>query len=385
MREILIFSTADWSNPFWTNKQHMATCFAKNGWKVLYIDSLGLRKPTLAKNDLSRIKTRLKKIFSIARNVAPNVWCASPAALPFHNSKIARSINTVLLRASILLHMKTCGIKHPLIWTYNPVIADLCAQLPNCGIVYHCVDDLRAAPRIEAQAIEEGEKRLSNIAKLCFTTSPLLQARMKGLFKQSFYEPNVCDYTLFSSARHREEPKDLANIPHPRLLFVGALSDYKVDFALIQKVARQLPNYHWVLIGPVGEGQPGTQKPPTEANIHLLGPRPYHDIPNYMAHCDVAVLPAPHNDYTAAMFPMKFFEYLASGLPVVSTNLPALQEFANLCFLADGAGAFAETLTRVINGERREAKAIQAACQHHSWQSRFKRMEEQLELQLSKR
>jgi glycosyltransferase involved in cell wall biosynthesis len=143
----------------------------------------------------------------------------------------------------------------------------------------------------------------------------------------------------------------------------------------MEAIAGRCPEAHWVLIGRQGEGQPDSRKAPVLPNIHLLGPRPYERLPAYMAHCDAAVLPAPRNAYTDAMFPMKFFEFLAAGLPLVGTRLPALKDFAQLYFPADSEDAFLAGIQAVLAGERRDSRAIDQACRRHSWEARFARME----------
>jgi len=375
--DIVLFSTADWDNPFWTNKQHMAMQFARHGYRVLYVDSLGLRQPTLARCDLKRMFGRLWKAFPYPRCVQPTVWRTSPLVIPLHRWAVVRRGNDALLKSTLHWHMTRLKFDKPLIWTYNPLLSRLISQLPHRGVVYHCVDDLRFAPGIDATAIEEAERQLGNVADLCFTTSLKLQRRMESLFPCTIYEANVCDVTHFHQARTPlPQPCDLAAIPRPRLLFIGALSQYKVDYTLIEQVATALPQVHWVLLGAVGEGQPASASPPSHLpNVHLLGPRPYIDLPAYLCHADVAVLPAPHNSYTDAMFPMKFFEYLAAGVPLVATALPALREFADLFFEADSAEAFARAVEAVLAGARRDASHIDAACAKHSWEERFVRME----------
>ena len=84
----IIFSTADWDNPFWTNKQHVSLNLAKRGHKILYIESLGLRAPTLKAQDLSRILKRIFSFFKGARKVHENIWVYSPLVIPFHRFKI---------------------------------------------------------------------------------------------------------------------------------------------------------------------------------------------------------------------------------------------------------------------------------------------------------
>lgn len=375
-RDILLFSTADWDNPFWTNKQHMAALFAKRGCRVLYVDSLGLRRPALHGRDVRRMLRRLGKALPLVRQQRPNLWRVSPPALPFHGSSTARACNARIVGMSIRWQLRALGMRRPLIWTYNPVIANICDQIPNSGIVYHCVDDLGAAPHIDRAAVTSGERALGEAASLCFTTSPLLRDRMQTLFPRVVYEPNVCDYAFFETARTKlAEPPELAAIPHPRLVLIGALSEYKLDYALLRGLAERLPETHWVLIGEVGEGQPDSCTPPALPNIHTLGPRAYGRLPYFMAHCDAAVLPAARNAYTDAMFPMKFFEYLAAGLPVVSTRLPALAEFEHLYFPADSVEDFLARITSVCAGERRDGEAIDRACRRYSWEARFARME----------
>jgi glycosyltransferase involved in cell wall biosynthesis len=383
LRDILLFSTADFDHPTWTNKQHMAVHFAKRGYRVAYVDSLGLRQPTMSARDLGRIGRRLLRALPLPRQVYRNIWRISPLVLPFHASRLVRAFNARLLYGLISAQLRLLGMRRPLIWTYNPVIADLCAVLPHSGIVYHCVDDLRASPRIDPEIIDAGERRLGEIADLCFATSPALRDRMRKFFSQVVYDPNCCDAAFFETAADPLlEPGELREIPHPRLLFLGALSAYKVDFACIRSLAGRMPEAHWVLVGPIREGEPASELPPVLPNVHVLGLRDYGRLPYFMAHADIAVMPVPRNDYTTSMFPMKFFEYLAAGLPLVGTRLPALAEFEALYFPVDSEEDFHQTLLDVLNGARKDPALVREACRRHSWEARFARMEVALQRHL---
>jgi len=378
-KSILLLSTADWDNPFWTNKQRMAVLFAEHGYRVVYVDSLGLRKPSLHSGDIKRIIKRLLKSIPVPRKVYKNIWRISPFVIPFHSINFIRKLNKYILLLTIKWNFFILGIKKPIIVSYTPIASDICADLKKSAVIYHCVDDLGASPGIDETVIREAEKKLAGVTDLCFVTSKKLLTMLSSVFRQVEYDPNVCDLSLFQTAREPSaEPEELQAIPHPRLIFVGALSQYKVDFVMIRQVAEKLPHVHWVLIGAIGEGQPGTQRPPEGDNIHILGPRPYEALPSYLGHCDIAVLPATRNDYTAAMFPMKFFEYLASGLPVVSTRLPALEDFEDLYFPADSAEEFVLHIERMLAGERKDADAIEATCRFHTWEARFARMEKRI-------
>ncbi len=129
------------------------------------------------------------------------------------------------------------------------------------------------------------------------------------------------------------------------------------------------------MIGQVGEGQQETrierlQRP----NVHLLGPRPYERLPDYLRGCDVATIPCPANAYTASMFPMKFFEYLAAGQSVVTSHVPALEAFAQFHTPADSPEAFVAALDRHLAGQRPDVDECTRVAGQFTWQSRTAEM-----------
>ncbi len=133
---------------------------------------------------------------------------------------------------------------------------------------------------------------------------------------------------------------------------IGAISGYKVDFDLMREVAQARPGWSFVLIGEVGEGDPWTDIEGLKRipNIHFMGPRPYASLPGYLKGMDVAILMNRRNEYTKSMFPMKFFEYLAAGRPVVSCPLDALQDYADVAFFREGKDAFIEGVEAMLSG-----------------------------------
>lgn len=378
-RDIVLISTADWDNPFWTNKQHVAAQLAARGHRVLYLESLGLRAATMTGRDLRRISRRLLRGLRGPRQARPNLWVISPLAVPFNRMSAIRRLNRWLIPLQTSLAARWLGFKRPLVWVYNSTAVDWLDDLAPSQVVFHWVDDLACIPGIDADMVRSADARLLERADLVFATSPSLAERAKRAKPdRAFYLPNVTDYDHFSKAREPAPlPTDLEIIPAPRIGFVGALSDYKVDFGLISALARTHPDWHFVLIGQVGEGQPHTQTPFHDLrNVHLLGPRAYGDLPDYLRGMDAAMLPMRLNDYTAAMFPMKFFEYLAAGLPVVSTPLPALTEFGECFRSAATPEAFAAALAAILDGRRPARQLCDEVARRHSWAWRLERMEE---------
>jgi glycosyltransferase involved in cell wall biosynthesis len=381
-RDVVLFSTADWDHPFWTNKQHVASQLAAEGFRVLYIESLGLRRPTAGSRDLGRIGRRLRRALGGLRRVNDNLWIGSPLALPWHGNRLARSLNERLLRWWLKRQCRRLGFQRPIVWTYNPLVGPLIESLDRSLLVYHCVDDLSAAPHMPAEVLHEAERDLARAADVNFATSRPLEARLAAIKPDAtHFLANVADYDHFSRARATGPiPDELAAIPRPRLGFIGAISNYKVDFELIATVARARPDWHWVLIGQVGEGQPDTTAEPLRLpNVHLLGPRQYSRLPDYLRGFDVATIPARANPYTAAMFPMKFFEYLAAGVPVVASSVPALAEFSRACELTRSPDEFVAAVARVLGGQRPVAEYCDELARQFTWEWRMGQMLEILD------
>ena len=236
---------------------------------------------------------------------------------------------------------------------------------------------------MHVENIMQEEFSLLKTADIIFTTIPKLQERCSAVRPdRCFYFPNVADYNHFSKTRESGViPKDIESISKPRIGFIGAISDYKVDFTLIEYIANLHPNWHWVLIGQVGEGQPWTSIERLQLpNIHFLGPKPYDLLPDYLRGFDVATIPATRNAYTEAMFPMKFFEYLAAGKPVVATNIRSLQEYSQACFLSDIADDFNADLERVFAGNGPDPNVGIKLAKKYTWDWRLNEMLKRIEL-----
>ena len=119
-KDIVLISTADWSNPYWTNKQHTAIALAKKGRRILYIDSLGLRGATISVTDGKRIVKKIIRALSPPKQVRPNIWNVSPLSIPGARNKIIIHLNKILIRLSLFIYLKLLGFKNPILWTYNP-------------------------------------------------------------------------------------------------------------------------------------------------------------------------------------------------------------------------------------------------------------------------
>lgn len=379
----VLFSTADWDAPYWTNKQHTAALLGKRGTQVLYIESVGLRAPSASSGkDWSRLGKRLvtglRSLLMGPRHVQANVWVLSPLVIPFkHDHSWVRWFNQTLLRLQIRLFLGLRKLKSPLIWTYHPFMLDVLKGMSTGKLVYHCVDDLSAVPGIDATAFKAEEHRLLKKADVVFVTAQALAENCSQHNANTHFLANVVDVDHFSKAfRNGALPEDLRCIPEPRLGYHGVLSDYKLDFQLLLEVARLKPEWSLVFIGEEREGQrsPLVHELMQLTNVYFLGYRAYEVLPEYLHGIQVGLLPSLINEYTLGMFPMKYYEYLAAGVPVVSTPL----SFSNSVFAGLLTGDTTLGFVKGVENQLRRGRlGLSQALEFvgdNTWNNRLNRM-----------
>jgi glycosyltransferase involved in cell wall biosynthesis len=380
-RDIVCVGFADWDTELWTNQHHLMSRLARHN-RVLFVESLGLRRPQLAGRDLTRIARRLRRGLAPPRSV-DGLHVLSPLVLPFHGHAAIRALNRQLLTLLVRRAVRRLGMGRPILWAYVPQAEDLVEALDCEQVVYHCVDDIAAQERIDTESFRAAEARFAARADLVLASAPALAARMRVLSSNVMYAPNVADVDLFARALVPGGTPDaaVAALPAPRIVFTGAIVATKLDVPLLVELARARPQWSFALVGPVGLGDPRTDVSALrrEPNVHLLGARTYAQLPAVLRAADAGLIPYARNTLTESIFPMKVYEYLAAGLPVVATPLPALAEVADVATAADAQG-LALLLERELEAdtpERRIARSRAAAT--HSWEQRLHEIEAALD------
>jgi glycosyltransferase involved in cell wall biosynthesis len=341
--------------------------------RVLFVESLGLRQPQVAVRDARRLARRLRRGVAAPRSI-DGLHVLSPLVVPLHGHRIARAVNARVLPATVRRAVVRLGMDRPVLWSYVPQAEVLLDALDPSLVVYHCVDDIAAQRGVAADAFRAAEARFAARADLVLASAPALVERMRTLSSNVLYAPNVADTALFAQAL-APGPVDpaLAALARPRLVFTGAVVATKLDFALIGELARRRPDWSFALVGPVGAGDPRTDVSSLVAlaNVHLLGARRYTELPAVLRGADAGLIPYASNDLTKSVFPMKVYEYLAAGLPVVATPLPSLEQIAEVALAADAQGfeRQLEALWAADSPERRAERSRLASAS--SWEARI--------------
>ncbi len=374
---IVCLSTQDYDD-LWTRKQRFMTDFARLGHRVLYVES-----QWHLLTYLKHLRSGWRRLFLFLENPREresNLFVATPPVLfPFFQMFAPLAvINNLVLGLWLRLQARRLRMKNPLAYTYVPYSHLAIKLLGSRKILYEKVDDYAAAKGLVRKAtVDKLEKRLLKTAQLVIVTASRLKAKMKGSHDNVHLISNGCETQHFQQvAKIRTPAEVIANLPRPRIGFVGALA-YWCDLDLIEYLARSRPHWHFVFIGP---RHTDTRQLQHFANIHLIGRVPYSVLPRYMAGIDVFINPYKQDSIADSCSPLKVFEYLAAGKPVVSVPMPEVARFAPQVRIASDYRQFLlsieELLEMPLAERRRLSETLQTLVRDDTWTNRFNRTRE---------
>lgn len=345
----------------WTNKQHLALRLAPTH-DVFYVESMGLRRPKIALEDAKRIFQRIFKASGTRMDNRHNEMVViKPHVLPYHANALISRLNGYLIRRQVR-RLLAESPSPTLLWSFSPItygIEDLFDS-----VVYHSVDLLHELEGLPKQRLLEDERSLVANADAVIASSAFVQSHMydQGASNVNLWE-NVADTELYSSVQ--SERTDSA-------VFAGNLTPGKVDFNLLTKVADA--GVEVMLAGPYRidgvKGGDALERLLNHPKVTYHGNLAPNELALLLNSCTVGLIPYHQNPYTLGVFPMKVYEYLASGLSVVATPLPSLLGAANSSLeLADGDKFVSAVLTR-IRPSLPEIEANRRLAVGHSWTAR---------------
>lgn len=267
-------------------------------------------------------------------------------------------------------------IEAPNLWYYSPMALGWTRHLPAKALIYDCMDYLagfRGAP----PELLDHEAELLARADLVFAGGASLHERIRTRHPNGHCLPSSVDIAHFGQARGElREPADQAAIPKPRLGYAGVI-DERLDLALIASVAEARPDWQIVLVGPIAKIAP--ESLPQAPNIHLLGMKKYEELPAYLAGWTVGWMPFARNEATRYISPTKTPEYLAAGLPVVSTSIRDVVEpygKGGLVAIADTVAETVPAINRILAGDVPDRAKVDAFLAIRSWDRTWSAMDQ---------
>jgi len=364
-RDMLCFSH-DWSgDPL--SKTHLMRLLSRNN-RVLWVNSIGYRTPTVSKRDISRAFRKLAVAAQPIREPEPNIFVLSPLVIPAYGRNWVRALNRLLLQMQVKRAMRKLNFQRPINWVFNPAAAIIAGTLGEERVVYYCVDEYTALNGVSQNNIGELERQLLSRADLVIVSAERLYRVKSAIHSNTHMIRHGVDFENFRKALEPETqiPEDLRKLPRPVIGYFGLMSSDWFDVPLMAHAARSIPEASIVLIGKVTMDMSELKALP---NVHILGHRPYSSLPAFAKGFDVAVIPFPISEATLNANPLKAREYLAAGLPVVSTAIPEVQALGQ-CLIGQDREEFVQKLRHAIQspGARRQ---ISESMRPHSWEARL--------------
>jgi UDP-galactopyranose mutase len=268
------------------------------------------------------------------------------------------------------------------LWYYTPMAIGFTRHLHTkaAAVVYDCMDELSAF-RGAPPGLTTSEAELFKAADLVFTGGQSLYESKKHKHPSVHAFPSSIEPEHFRQARTTQsEPEDQREIPHPRLGYAGVI-DERLDINLMAEVASMRPDWHFVMVGPVVKISDADL--PKAPNIHYLGGKQYRDLPAYMSGWQIGMLPFARNEATRFISPTKTPEYLAAGLPVVSTSITdvvnpyGIRGLAEIADTPEDMVAACERLLQV-KADPKRLQAVDEFLSQNSWDLTWRKMSDLL-------
>jgi len=362
-RDIVCFSN-DWDgDPL--SKTHLMRILARDN-RVLWVNSLGNRAPRATSADAARLWHKLSQAASGVRQVEPGLHVLGPLALPYFG-QAAQRVNALAVRLQVRRAMGHLGFVRPLSWSFLPSAAPVAGTLGEEQVLYHCVDEFSAFSDAPGLRIAELEAQLVRRADLVITSAERLRQSKARLNPRTVLVRHGVDHAHFRRALEDATvvPPEVARLPRPVIGFYGLVADW-VDLELLRAVAEEVREGSLVIVGKVTADRSPLAGLP---NVHWLGRRPYAELPGHCKGWAVALMPFRMNELTLNSNPLKVREYLAAGLPVVSTPVPEVVSLG-LCRIAEGPVAFAAEVRAALAEGGGPSRARSEAIASESWEAR---------------
>jgi glycosyltransferase involved in cell wall biosynthesis len=247
----------------------------------------------------------------------------------------------------------------------DPYFAPLIPYVDSGQTILRLTDNLTAFDHVPKAVHDLVDSALSLCDKVIVTSRPLMESLSENSdSKPVYYVPNGVDFGHFSK-NFTSEPADMRYIKRPRAIYVGALDGW-FDVHLLERTASRLRDVSFIIIGPPAID---LRRLSALSNVHILGHRPYDIVPHYMAGSDIGIIPFKRNALTDCISPIKLFEYMASGLPVVATEWNELKSIRSPACLAKNDSHFIRLVSETIKALAGKDE-YRAFAKENSWSKR---------------
>ncbi len=384
--QIYALSPGDWDFPWWTDRQHLLSRLCSRGWPVLYSSGpLDIWDRSSYTWEHSGVFSKVEKI-----DVGDHrsLLVDHPGKLLSLWPKFPQWGQYVLQRHAKRLQSITGDNNKSgrIAFICYPTLLPYVELLNPRWVVLHINDAWNSFS-------EWDEKLSNNLAKLveradlitCIAESMARTLPGDGPQRAQIIHHGV-DAEAIISGGTQACPEDIKNIPHPRIGYLGRITQ-KIDLDLVYTIASQRPDWHWIMVGTIAGIKEGSQsgqdlkKCQSLANIHFVGRKKQKELPAYLSHMDVNTMcyQSEKPGFWTSGFPLKLFEYLAAGKPIVGNDMENIRPYAAVIDIAKTPEQWIQSIEHaIVNGGVSTPQQRQEVAYENTWSKRTDDMEKQL-------
>jgi glycosyltransferase involved in cell wall biosynthesis len=382
MQDLLFLSLEPWDD-IWRRNQFLCAAFAKRhpDAKILFVNPALDRSNALRRLDFHALNTRATAPAPLPD--LPNLFLFTPTKLLPNSLPPARRFNEAHLRRQVRHAAARLGLHRPLLWLNPHSGHHMVGRMRESAALYDITDDwttFTQSPRLTA-LIKRQDAALCRKADAVIVCSQKLFDLKQPLARNLHLVPNGVDadhYASIGSSAFLPAPPT-ASWPRPVFGYTGTIHPDRVDLDLLDSLAAGLKKGSIALVGPSHLSPEAVARLTRHGNVFLAGPVPYRDLPGYMQAFDVCITPHRMTAFTESLNPIKLWEYLAAGKPIVSTDVAGFRDYPAHVAIAKTAQEFASAMQAALfeDPARNPSRSLarRAEARRHSWSARVERVE----------
>ncbi len=375
--DLIFVSLEDWDE-IWRRNQFVCDELARRfpSAKILFV-----APPRDVSNQLRRGHWRALAANAADKWTVPgtrNITVVRPLKLLPNSLAVGRWFNAWLARRQVQGWARCLGLRSPVLWLNDHYAVHMVGKTGEHGVIYDVTDDwIEFAPTPRQRRLtQRSDARLCAVADAVITCSERLHRDKQKIARTVHLIPNGVDPGHYDKVLDSRTPLPSAAAAWPRPVagYVGTVHPSRVDVPLVASLARRCAPGSVVLLGPDHLTPADRALLAPLENVFLVPAVPYAEVPDYMRAFDVCLVPHVVTPFTESLNPIKLWEYLAAGKPIVSTRVAGFRDYPEHVYLANNAAEFAEAVALALDEPKERSRRRKSTARLHSWSSRVDRI-----------